>query len=126
MQFFLSVIGFFFLVFTIGFMMVVWKVRKRVNDLRDAMQDSMNDEEFQRMADKNYYRKKTHENPTFDKDYFKGNANGRKKEQQQRQQQRRTTRTADGVTIIDDRDPSTRDKKIFARDEGEYVDYVEN
>ena len=126
MQFFLSVIGFIFLVFTVGFLMVVWKVRKRVNDLRDAMRDNMNDDAFRRMADKNYYRNKGNEGPTFDKDYFKGDPDGSRKKQQQQEQQRRTTRTADGVTIIDDRDPSRRDKKIFAHDEGEYVDYVES
>ena len=37
----------------------------------------------------------------------------------------RTTYTADGVTIIDHRDPSEVNKKIFAQDEGEYVDFKE-
>ena len=41
------------------------------------------------------------------------------------QQQNRTTRTAEGVTIVDKRDPSTANKKIFAQDEGEYVDFKE-
>ena len=36
------------------------------------------------------------------------------------------TRTnSDGVTIIDHRDPDTVNKKIFAQDEGEYVDFKE-
>ena len=38
---------------------------------------------------------------------------------------RTTHRTSDGVTIIDDRSPSDANKKIFAPDEGEYVDYKE-
>lgn len=38
----------------------------------------------------------------------------------------RSTRTSDGVTIIDRRSPEQANKKIFAPDEGEYVDYTEN
>ncbi len=39
--------------------------------------------------------------------------------------QQTTTRTSDGVTIIDRRSPDETQKKIFAPDEGEYVDYKE-
>jgi len=129
MQFFLSVIGFIFLVFTLGFLYVVWKVRKRIHEMRDAMQDSMNDENFRRMADKHYYRIHHDDTPPFADDYFKGDPDGSRRKQQQeqerQQQTRRTTRAAGGVTIIDDRDPNAR-KKIFAQDEGEYVDFTEN
>ena len=51
------------------------------------------------------------------------------KEQSEREasaQRRRTTQTTDGVTIIDDRDPKEANKKIFAQDEGEYVDFIED
>ena len=44
----------------------------------------------------------------------------------QQQYTRRTTHTADGVTIIDDRTPDVANKKIFEKNEGEYVDYVES
>lgn len=37
----------------------------------------------------------------------------------------RHTRTAEGVTIIDGRDPERAGRKIFAADEGEYVDFEE-
>ena len=37
-----------------------------------------------------------------------------------------TTHTQDGVTIIDRRAPVERNKKIFTKDEGEYVDYSES
>lgn len=37
-----------------------------------------------------------------------------------------TTYTRDGVTIYDQREPSQAQKKIFAQDEGEYVDFTEN
>lgn len=45
--------------------------------------------------------------------------------QQQTSQQGRTTRTADGVTIVDRRNPDDIEKKIFSKDEGEYVDFTE-
>ena len=37
----------------------------------------------------------------------------------------RQTRTADGITITDHRSPEEANKKIFAPDEGEYVEYTE-
>lgn len=55
--------------------------------------------------------------------------NMRQQQQQQQQDsgygQSTTTHTQDGVTIIDRRDPDERNKKIFTKDEGEYVDYTE-
>jgi len=123
MQFFLSLIGFFFLLFTIGMFYIVWKVRKRMKDIRDAMQDTMNDEAFQRMADKNYYRKKR-DNVEFDEDYFKGNPGNYGGQRKKQSKHTRRTYTASGVTIIDDRGPQA-EQKIFAKDEGEYVDFKE-
>ena len=41
------------------------------------------------------------------------------------QQGHRTTTTADGITIIDHRDPSEASKKIIPHDEGEYVEFKE-
>ncbi|MBR1416103.1 MAG: DUF4834 family protein [Prevotella sp.] len=130
MQFFLSLIGFIFLLFTCGMAVIVWKVHKRMRDIRDVMQEQMQDEEFLRKADKNYFRKKRDQGPMFDEEYFKGDPLGKRKKQEeqasgQQRSTRRTTRTAGGVTIIDDRAPEKRDKKIFAQDEGEYVDFKE-
>lgn len=125
MRFFLALIGFFFLIITGFLAVIVWKVRKRIHDMRDAMQDA-NDEAFQRMADKYYYKKQQGQGPVFDEDYFKGDPNRTARHQQEQQHQqhtRRTTQTADGFTIIDDRNPK---KKIFEKNEGEYVDYVES
>lgn len=94
MKFFLALLGSFFLIIT-GFMVVlVWKVRKRMRVIREAMEDSMQDEAF--------------------------------KHKQQQQHTRRTTHTANGVTIIDDRSPDVANKKIFEKNEDEYVDYVES
>ena len=38
---------------------------------------------------------------------------------------RRTMHTSDGVTIYDGRDPDVAQRKIFADNEGEYVDFTE-
>ena len=130
MQFLLSLIGFIFLSVTVAFAVLVWKVRRRMKSFRDAMQDGMDEEAFRRMADKNYYRNHRDDEVHFDDEYFKGDPDGsrQRRQQQGRQQQpsRRTTRTADGLTIIDNRDAAERDKKIFAQDEGEYVDFKES
>ena len=96
---------------------------------REAMEDRMQDDAFQRMADKNYHRKHRDQGPVFDEEYFKGDPNRTARKQQewkQQQQTRRTTRTASGVTIIDDRNPDVANKKIFDKNEDEYVDYIEN
>ena len=128
MKFLLALFAFFFIVFTCGMAVLVWKVRKRMRDIREAMRNSMDDDAFQRMADKHYYRKHRDQGPVFDEEYFKGDPNRTARHQQERQQQhtRRTTQTSRGVTIIDDRSPDVANKKIFDKDEGEYVDYVEN
>ena len=53
--------------------------------------------------------------------YFRSFGNGQAGGGQYRQ---RTT--SGGVTIEDRRDPERANKKIFAQDEGEYVDFTEN
>lgn len=129
MRFFLALFGFFFLILTGLMAVIVWKVRKRMRAIREAMENSMQDDAFQRMADKNYYRKHRDQGPVFDEEYFKGDPNRTTRNQQEKEQQqqtRRTTRTASGVTIIDDRTPDVANKKIFEKNEDEYVDYVEN
>lgn len=129
MRFFLALFGFFFLILTGLMAVIVWKVRKRMRAIREAMENSMQDDAFQRMADKNYYRKHRDQGPVFDEEYFKGDPNRTTRNQQEKKQQqqtRRTTRTVNGVTIIDDRTPDVANKKIFEKNEDEYVDYVEN
>ena len=109
-------------------LVIFYLLRKAVRYFRRFSSDEMSDEEFERLSKKNYRKK---EGPSFNNDYFKGS--GWQRNQQQQQQQRpqqnqshRTTRTADGVTIVDNRDPNKSDKKIFAKDEGEYVDFTES
>ncbi|MBQ8464136.1 MAG: DUF4834 family protein [Prevotella sp.] len=104
--------------FTITLLVFFYFLRKGLRFVNRLANGEMTDEEFERLSRKNYRKK---EGPSFDKDYFRGAS------QQQKEQfnQRRTTRTADGVTIVDKRDPNKANKKIFAQDEGEYVDFTE-
>ncbi|MBQ9356644.1 MAG: DUF4834 family protein [Prevotella sp.] len=130
MKTFFAIIGFFFFLFTCGIVYILWKVRRRVQKLRDAMEQDINDDAFQRMANKNYYRDRQDNGPQFESDYFRGNGTGpagsrKTQDSQQSSRQRRTTRTAHGVTIIDDRDPGVAERKIFTHEEGEYVDFKE-
>ena len=53
------------------------------------------------------------------------NSKFRQKHQTTSAQGYRQTQTHDGVTIIDQRSPEDSQKKIFAPDEGEYVEYSE-
>ena len=131
MKFFLLLIAFLFVLASLSMTLFLWKVRRRVHKLRDAMENSLNDEAFQRMADKDYYRKHRNEGPEFSDNYFSGDSRnaasfgGQQQNSQQNSQQqstRRTTHTSNGVTIIDDREPN---RKIFTHDEGDYVDFKE-
>ena len=78
-------------------------------------------EEFERLS-KKHYKSKDADGPQFDADYFKTADTNRQQKQQQTSS--RTFRTADGITITDQRN-SHREKKIFAQDEGEYVEFTE-
>lgn len=85
------------------------------------------DEYFKRTANKYY---KSDDTPHFGEDYFKGTGEEDMRKSQEKaepqaeqRQSRRTTTTDSGVTIIDDRDEESTKRKIFAHDEGEYVDY---
>ena len=61
------------------------------------------------------------ENP-FGEDYFKGKQQEQPKQQAEKKDTARKTTTSSGVTIIDDRES---DKKIFNKDDGEYVEFEE-
>ncbi len=89
MKFFLLFIGFIFLLFAFSIASLVWKVRKQVRRMHDALRNNMNNDNYRRTTGNDHQH---------------------------------TTRTDDGITIIDNRD---RNKKIFTQDEGEYVDYRE-
>lgn len=122
MDWFFGILFALLVAFTIAILVVFYFLRKGFRFLRRMASGEMTDEEFERLSKKNYRKK---DGPSFDKDYFKGF--GWQQSQQKRQStQKRTTKTADGVTIVDQRDPDKANKKIFAHDEGEYVDFTEN
>ena len=89
------------------------------------------DEEYFKRTSNKYY--KPDDKPHFEKGYFDGTGEETMRKRQQeaaekqkkRQQNRRTTTTSEGITIIDDRDADEAKRKIFAHDEGEYVEYTE-
>lgn len=125
MDFFL-VLFFALLVFvTIGLLVVFYYVRKGIRYFRRMSNGDMTEEEFEQLANR-HYRGNSDDSRAFDNDYFKGHAWQRDSGRQQRpSQQARTTRTADGVTIVDRRTADDISKKIFSKDEGEYVDFTE-
>ena len=125
-KFFLAIFFALLLLVTIGILVVLYFLRKGIKFFRRLSSGNISDEDFQRMADK-YYSSNKREDVRFDDDYFKGtNRTGsRNNQQEQPRRRQQPTRTADGVIIVDNRDPNIANKKIFAHDEGEYVDYQE-
>lgn len=100
-------------------MLLVWlRVRK-------YMRGDFTDEEVERLSKKYHRQENKHH---FSQDYFKRSESNTRSSQQQTGndfRQYRTTRTSEGVTIIDDRDPNQATRKIFDDSEGEYVDFQE-
>lgn len=58
-------------------------------------------------------------------DQFNKQFGGSTAQQEGSSRQQRTTTTDSGETIIDTRSQEDANRKIFSRDEGEYVDYKE-
>ena len=122
---------FFFIIFIIIILIVaaillvaLYYLRKGYRFIKRMTNGEMTDEEFERLSKKHYKRTEAND-LDFDDDYFKTTDKQQKqKKQSQQQTNSRTFRTADGITITDQRAPN-RDKKIFAQDEGEYVDFKE-
>lgn len=115
---------------TIGLLVMFYVVGKGIRFFRRFSTGDMSDEEFQRMANK-YYRRADDSKHHFGDDYFKGSGRKQSGSGEQpyadgQQQQRPRRASADGVTIEDHRNPDRANKKIFARDEGEYVDFTES
>lgn len=122
MEFFLVIFAVFVLIVAAILLVVLYYLRKGYRFFKRMTNGEMTDEEFERLSKKNYRRKE--KGPQFDADYFKSNE---EKRQQQKGQQTasRTFRTSDGITITDQR-TQNQSKKIFAQDEGEYVDFTES
>ena len=127
MEFFLIIFVIFILIIAAVLLVVLYYLRKGYRFIKRMTNGEMTEEEFERLSKKNY-RRKDYEGFDFDADYFKTTDNNQKQKKQKKNQQQtssRTFRTADGITITDQRN-SPRDKKIFAQDEGEYVDFKES
>ena len=134
MNFFLFIFLALLALVTIGLLVVFYYLRKGIRFFRRFSTGDMSEDEFMRMSNK-YYRKMQGDGEQFDSDYFKGSGwqkgqsgqSGQSGQQPGGQPRQRTTHTAGGgITIEDRRDPGKANKKIFAHDEGEYVDFTEN
>lgn len=125
MEFFLIIFAVFVLIVAAVLLVALYYLRKGFRFIKRMTNGEMTEEEFERLSKKNY-RRRDNEGFGFDADYFKTTDKKQKQKKKQNQQQSssRTFRTADGITITDQRN-SHRDKKIFAQDEGEYVDFKE-
>ena len=127
MEFFLIIFVIFILIIAAVLLVVLYYLRKGYRFIKRMTNGEMTEEEFERLSKKNY-RRKDFDDLDFDADYFKTTDKNQKQKKQKKNQQQtssRTFRTADGITITDQRN-SHRDKKIFAQDEGEYVDFKES
>jgi FtsZ-interacting cell division protein ZipA len=94
---------------------------------RAARKAAKEEEYFRRVSNKHY---REDEKPKFKEDYFKGVDDAKeKKAEPKKETARRTTTSSDGVTIIDERQPTektaSKEKKIFDDSEGEYVEFEE-
>ena len=120
MEFFLILFIAIILIVAAAMLVVLYHLRKGYRFIKRMANGEMTEEDFERLSKKNYKRRQ--DNIKFDKDYFKTTNNKQSQEQQPRSN--RTFRTSDGITITDQRTQS-QSKKIFAQDEGEYVDFKE-
>lgn len=126
MELFLIIFVIFILIIAAVLLVVLYYLRKGYRFIKRMTNGEMTEEEFERLSKKNY-RRKDFDDLDFDADYFKTTDKNQKQKKQKKNQQQtssRTFRTADGITITDQRN-SHREKKIFAQDEGEYVEFTE-
>ena len=121
-----------------GLLVVFYYLRKGFKIVKKMASGEMTDEEFERLSKK--FHKAGGTTFKFDNDYFKGASTTQQQYQKQvRQnarngqgsqgdqslkQERSSFKTKEGVTIVDERS-SQNSKKIFAQDEGEYVEFTE-
>ncbi len=88
------------------------------------------DEYVRRTSQRRYREDVQDEQPHFGADYFSRDSDFEEQQRQQtermRQQRQQATRTPDGITIIDHRDPEQRNRKFFSDDDGEYVQFEED
>jgi predicted membrane protein len=121
-----------------GLLVVFYYLRKGFKIVKKMASGEMTDEEFERLSKK--FHKAGGTTFKFDNDYFKGASTTQQQYQTQARQnarngqgsqgdqslkqERSSFKTKEGVTIVDERS-SQNSKKIFAQDEGEYVEFTE-
>ena len=121
-----------------GLLVVFYYLRKGFKIVKKMASGEMTDEEFERLSKK--FHKAGGTTFKFDNDYFKGASTTQQQYQKQARQnarngqgsqdgqslkqERSSFKTKEGVTIVDERS-SQNSKKIFAQDEGEYVEFTE-
>lgn len=121
-----------------GLLVVFYYLRKGFKIVKKMASGEMTDEEFERLSKK--FHKAGGTAFKFDNDYFKGASTTQQQYQKQARQnarngqgsqsgqslkqERSSFKTKEGVTIVDERS-SQNSKKIFAQDEGEYVEFTE-
>ena len=115
-----------------GLLVVFYYLRKGFKIVKKMASGEMTDEEFERLSKK--FHKAGGTTFKFDNDYFKGASTTQQQYQKQNgrngqggqslKQERSTFKTKEGVTIVDERS-TQNSKKIFAQDEGEYVEFTE-
>lgn len=123
MKFLLGIPILFLFLAGIVLLVVVSYVYRFWMKITKHIRGDFSDEEIERLSKKYYKQARTY---NFDKDYFKrGEDESYQRSQASAQQASTHTDAASGVTIIDDRSPEVASRKIFNKDEGEYVDYKE-
>ncbi len=130
MKFFGAFIIFVVLFFVVIVLCLLLFLRKLIIRFKKHLTGDYDDETYRRMADK--YYSGADNAPNFDKDYFKGSGTSRRgayrgdtSGRQYQKKESTTTTTSEGTTIIDERSQGERKQKIFAKDEGEYVEFTE-
>ena len=123
MEFFLALFIAFILIVAAVLLVALYYLRKGYRFIKRMTNGEMTEEEFERLSKRNY-RRRDQDNFKFDKDYFK-TASGKQQKDREQQSVNRTFRTDEGITIVDQRTQG-QSKKIFAQDEGEYVDFTES
>ncbi len=131
MKFFGAVIIFLLSFLVVILLIALFFLRKLFIKIRRNVTGDYDEETVRRMSEKHY--KGEDDGPKFEKDYFKGSGQqgqyrpkqNSQNQKQQKHDQQRTATTREGITIIDNRSNEESQRKIFEKDEGEYVDFVE-
>jgi len=123
MKFLIGIPLIFLAIAVIAFLVVFQFILRFWLKIRKHMRGEFTDEEVERLS-KKYHKQGSYHN-NFSRDYFKRRDDSNTNSYRSSTTQSRTTHSDAGVTIIDDRDPDVASRKIFNKNEGEYVDFKE-